>query len=143
MQRKIWTSILLLAACLLAPLSTRAQIHFLNLRSSQPAELHATPQMAGSHSVALTWTASTDAAANPTLTYNAYRGIGATCTTTTVLVQIATKIATTSYTDAGLQPGAYCYAVTSFLNGAESVDSNLAPAVVPPSPPSALATKAS
>ena len=84
------------------------------------------------HSVSLTWTASTDAAANPSLAYNVYRS--PTCTGAFAKLN-ASPLGATSYLDTAVLPGAsYCYQVTSVLSGAESAPSNQA-AVLIPSPP--------
>jgi hypothetical protein len=105
------------------------------------------------HCVTLTWTASADAAANPTLTYNVYRnGVCPTTPPATVAAALAAgfqKISTSpvtglTYTDNGfpftpIPPGIFCYFVTSTLNSAESVPSNLIQAVVLPAPPTNLA----
>jgi fibronectin type 3 domain-containing protein len=81
------------------------------------------------HTVSLSWTASTDAAANPSLTYNVYRSTA--CSGTFVLLN-ATQNAATTYIDSDVFPGAtYCYQVTALLSGAESVASNAASAVMP------------
>jgi fibronectin type 3 domain-containing protein len=85
----------------------------------------------GGHTVSLSWTASSDAAANPTLTYSVYRATSCTGTFT----KINQNVTTTSYVDASLQPGTYCYEVTAVLNGAESTFSNTAPAVILPAAP--------
>jgi hypothetical protein len=84
------------------------------------------------HSVSLTWTASTDAATNPSLAYNIYRS--PICTGTFAKLN-ASPLGATSYLDAAVLPGAsYCYQVTSVLSGAEGSPSNQA-AVLIPSPP--------
>lgn len=91
------------------------------------------------HSVALGWTASSDAAANPTLIYNLYRLSGNCPATVTPGSGTAFKgITGLTYTDTPLAPGTYCYYATAYLNGAESVPSNTVQAVVLPSPPTAL-----
>jgi hypothetical protein len=93
----------------------------------------AAPQVSGGgHSVSLSWTASIDAAANPSLTYSVYRATGS-CTAT--FTKINTNVTLSVYTDPSMQPGSYCYKVTSVLNGAESVFSNSASAVILPAPP--------
>lgn len=83
--------------------------------------------------------------ANPSLGYNVYRS-NVACPTTGQPSGMAkvntTVITTTTYTDSNLQPGSYCYAVTSTLNGVESADSNFAPAVIPPSAPTGLSVTA-
>jgi hypothetical protein len=94
--------------------------------------LFAIPARAQTHTVALTWTASIDAAANPTLTYNIYRANKACATATIFTIVNSGPIITTTFTDIGLQPGAYCYQGTAVLNGAESLASNQAPVVILP-----------
>lgn len=85
------------------------------------------------HTVLITWTASASAAANPSLTYNIYRSTS--CTGTFVLLN-GGLISTTSFTDENVFSSAtYCYQVTAVLSGTESVASNQATAVIPPSPP--------
>jgi len=91
------------------------------------------------HSVALTWTASDSAAANPSLTYNVYRSAGANggCTSVSPATKVNTApVTTTAFTDTvPATIGTYCYAVTSVVNGIESTDSTDAVALVPPDPP--------
>lgn len=100
---------------------------------------------AQAHSVALAWTASADAAANPTLSYNVYRLNGACPATapTSVSASGFTKlnsaaITTTAYTDSGIAPGTYCYFATAFLNSTESNPSNDASGIVQPAIPTSL-----
>jgi hypothetical protein len=92
------------------------------------------------HSASLTWTASADAAANPTLGYNVYRLAGACpASGTTGFTKLnASPITTTTYSDASVGLGTFCYYVTATLNGAESVPSNTASAVVLPGAPTLL-----
>jgi fibronectin type 3 domain-containing protein len=118
-MRKIFASILL-AAVLLA---TRA-----------------VSQTAATHSVALNWTASSDAAANPTLAYNVYRLVGACPSgSPTGFTKVASSVTTVSYTDTAVSVGnTYCYYVTSVLNGLESVPSNAVAAVILPAAPSSV-----
>jgi hypothetical protein len=80
------------------------------------------------HTVSLSWTASADAAANPSLTYNVYRSTG--CSGPFVLMNNAPDSATT-YLDAAVFAGTYCYLVTAVLSGVESVPSNQAAAAIP------------
>jgi hypothetical protein len=91
---------------------------------------------AQAHSVSLTWTASTDAG----VSYNVYRLSGACpASGASGFTKITgTPVSTTAYTDATLAPGSYCYYATAVLNGAESVPSNLASAVILPAAPTAL-----
>ena len=86
------------------------------------------------HSVSLTWTASTDAAANPLLSYNVYRLVGACPASGTAgFAKInTTLVMTPTFTDANVGLGSFCYYVTATLNGAESVPSNAASAVILP-----------
>ena len=95
------------------------------------AQIHAQ-----AHSVSLTWTASTDSVAG----YYIYRAAGPCPTTgTSGFTRItATIITATTYTDAAVAPGSYCYYATSVLNSVESVPSNLASAVILPAAPTAL-----
>lgn len=79
------------------------------------------------HTVSLTWTTSTDAAANPSLAYNVYRSL--TCTGAFAKLN-ASPVAATNYSDAAVLPGSYCYQVTA-LSGAESAPSNQATALIP------------
>lgn len=101
------------------------------------------------HSVALTWTASTDAAANPTLTYNVYRLNGAcpavapTSVSGSGFIKLnAAAITTTTFSDSGIAPGTYCYFATAFLNSTESVPSNDAAGIVQPKPPTSFGVSA-
>jgi hypothetical protein len=103
------------------------------LLSTALCVLAAAPARAQTHSVALTWMASASAAANPSLTYNVYRSPGCSGSFTRLN---SSAVAATSFTDAGVAPGTYCYQVTAVLNGTESVPSSQAAAVVPaPAPP--------
>ena len=97
-----------------------------------------TADHAQAHSVSLSWTASTD----PGVNYNVYRLSGACPATGTAGFSRITPapIAATTFTDSAMSPGTYCYYATSVLNGAESVPSNLAPAVILPGAPAALTT---
>lgn len=95
------------------------------------------------HSVVLTWNASTDAAANPSLTYNVYRSTVA-CPASGVpagATKVGSAVAALTYTDSTVQVGTNCYYVTSQLNGAESVGSNTAPAVLLPASPTGVVVK--
>jgi hypothetical protein len=92
----------------------------------------------GTHTVALSWGASPDAAANPTLSYTVYRASGA-CSTSPLFAPVATNVAQTDiFTDTALAPGVYCYQVTAVLNGAESLPSNQVTARILPSAPTTL-----
>ena len=86
------------------------------------------PAQAATHQAVLTWTASTDAAANPTLTYNIYRFSGACPATAPTTVGTggftkinASAITALTFTDTGIGVGSVCYYGTSLFNGAESV----------------------
>jgi len=82
------------------------------------------------YSVKLTWTASSDAAANPSLTYNVYRA--PSCAGHFSIVNSA-PVTQNSYVDTGAAAGAaYCYRVTAVLAGLESAPSNQVVAAVPP-----------
>lgn len=106
------------------------------------------PMNAQTHSATLKWTASTDAAANPSLAYNVYRLIGSCPAVVPATVAGAVgfqkinsaPITLLTYTDNGfplppLPPGLYCYFATSTLGGAESNPSNLIQTVILPGPP--------
>ena len=80
------------------------------------------------HSVSLTWTASVDAASNPSLAYNVYRA--STCGGAFSKLN-ASPLAATTYLDAAVLPGSYCYQVTSVLNGTEGSPSNQAAVLIP------------
>ena len=101
--------------------------------------LFASPARA-QHSASLSWTASSDAAANPSLGYNIYRLAGACpASGTSGFTKLnASPVTTTTFSDATVALGAVCYYVTATLNGAESVPSNTASAVVLPGAPTLL-----
>jgi hypothetical protein len=82
-----------------------------------------------SQSTYLRWAASSDAAANPSLTYNVYRA--SSCSGTFTKINSAPVTATT-YLDNQPPPGSYCYRVTAVLNGVESNPSNAATATILP-----------
>lgn len=91
------------------------------------------PQVkAAPHSVVLTWTASVDGGA-----VTVYRATGA-CSVSSVFASITTGIAANTYTDGTVGIGAFCYQVTTIVNGRESAPSNQITAVVLPSPPTSL-----
>jgi hypothetical protein len=92
------------------------------------------------HSASLSWTASSDAAANSTLGYNVYRLTGACPASGTAgFTKLnSTPVTSTTYSDTTIGPGSFCYYVTATLNGAESVPSNTASAVVLPGAPTLL-----
>jgi hypothetical protein len=97
------------------------------------------------HSASLAWTASSDAAANPTIGYNVYRLAGACPATGTAgfTKLTATPLTTTTFADTTVGLGTFCYYVTATLNGAESVPSNTASAVILPGAPTLLKIAAS
>lgn len=92
----------------------------------------AIPQTTGSHQVTLTWSASIDGGA-----YTVYRATG-TCSSSLTFTAISTGVAATVYVDSGIAPGAFCYQVTTVLNGAESLPSNQAQARILPASPTSL-----
>jgi hypothetical protein len=101
------------------------------------------PAAFAQHQVVLSWTASTDAAANPTLTYNVYRS-NTTCALATTFAKInASPITAVTYTDTSVGPGSFCYEATAVLNGVESTNSNTAQAVILPSSPTSLTVTSS
>jgi hypothetical protein len=87
---------------------------------------------AQSESTYLAWTASTDAAANPSLTYNVYRATS--CAGTFAKINAA-PVSATIYLDNQPPPGSYCYRVTSVLSGVEGDPSNTATATILPEQP--------
>jgi fibronectin type 3 domain-containing protein len=92
----------------------------------------ASPINAQQFAVKLNWTASSDASANPSLTYNVYRA--SSCAGHFALINSA-PVTGTSYIDNFSAVGAaYCYQVTAVLGGLESAPSNQAVAAVPPPP---------
>jgi len=88
------------------------------------------------HTVALSWTDTTNPAGT---SYNVYRAAGA-CTGSPAFAKIgSTPVSVKTYTDSAVASAAtYCYQVTAVLNGVESVPSNSVAAVIPPDPPSGL-----
>jgi len=79
------------------------------------------------HNVSLTWMASPDAGSNPSLTYNVYRSPGCTGASSK---RNLTPVLTTTYLDASVPPGSYCYRVTSVLDGIEGSPSNQVAVVI-------------
>jgi hypothetical protein len=80
------------------------------------------------HKATITWPASSDAAANPTLGYFVYR-LTAACPSsgTAGFTKItSTPVMALTYVDTTIGLGPVCYYVTATLNGAESVPSNTA-----------------
>jgi len=86
-----------------------------------------------SHTIALSWTASTDAVQG----YNVYEGTAAGNESSTP-VNGTTLITGTTYTVTVAGPGVYSFVVKSVENGADSVNSNEVIATVPPFPPTGL-----
>ena len=102
------------------------------------------------HSAALTWTLSTDdtttacAVTGANCLQAAYRAPGA-CSSTSVFTALnaALSATATTFTDATLVPGQYCYAVTFTIGGVTSLvyssgDTNFASVTLPPSPQTSL-----
>lgn len=86
------------------------------------------------HTATITWTNSPD-----TPNTNVYRLSGACPATLTGFTLLTpTPVATGTYTDATITPGAYCYYVTAVVGGAESAPSPTASATVLPASPSAI-----
>ena len=84
----------------------------------------------GQNSVRVTWAPSSDAGANPSLTYNVYRANSCPGQFTKLN---STPLSGTSYLDTNAALGAtYCYQVTAVLDGVESIPSNQATAALPP-----------
>ena len=82
------------------------------------------------YTVKLSWTASSSAAANPSLTYNVYRA--SSCAARFSKIN-SVPVTGTMFVDSGAGSGAaYCYQVTAVLAGVESAPSNQASAAVPP-----------
>jgi hypothetical protein len=136
--------------CVASTTSRRWSIRLISLLTLAFLSLYPCPSQAqAAHSVALTWTASTDAAANPTLTYNVYRLNGACPATAPTSVSgsgftklNAAAITTTTFSDSGIAPGTYCYFATAFLNTTESIPSNDAAGIVQPKPPTSFGISA-
>lgn len=91
----------------------------------------ATPGVAQTRKVTLTWTDTVNPAAT---TYTVKRAAGL-CTGTPTFATLATGIATKTYEDTTVSIGNYCYVVTATLAGLESAPSNAAGAAVLPRPP--------
>ena len=90
-------------------------------------------QTTNPHSVTLTWTAPADATAASTVTI--FRALGACNVATPPTTVLATgQSMTTPYVDSTVSIGVYCYTIQHDLNGANSANSNLAPATVSPLP---------
>lgn len=92
-------------------------------------------QAQAAHSVDLTWTASSSAAANPTGLYNVYRADG-NCATAINFVKIGSTSSTLlAFTDSTViqvptVATSYCFEVTFAAAGSESLPSNAAQAVI-------------
>jgi hypothetical protein len=94
---------------------------------------------AGTHCVNFSWTASTSAATNPTLTYNLYRLSGGCpaappATEPGSFASVLTGITGTTATDSSstLIPGTYCYQLSASVGKSESVPSNMVVVVIQP-----------
>jgi len=85
-----------------------------------------------SHSVSLSWTASSDAVSG----YNVYRSTTAGAKQN--LLNGTTLVTGTTYTDSTVTPGSWFYDVTAVENGAESSVSNSVNAVILPAAPTNL-----
>lgn len=121
------------------------------------AALHAAMRLAanaqsgsgGTHSVGLSWGASSEVTLNTANQgYNAYRAIvtsGGSCpvVSSTNYLQINAALIQSSltYSDAGLTAGNYCYYVDAEVNGAHSAPSNIVQVLLQPAPPGTLAGK--
>lgn len=91
------------------------------------------------HSVSLSWTASPDALPNPIGSYFIYRASAPCAPIPASFTKIGTAPSSNNaFTDGTVIVGNFCYAVTFSVNGAESLQSNLAPAVILPAAPSVL-----
>lgn len=110
--------------------------------AEEPDIASAAQAASNTHSVVLAWNTSPDAAANPAITYNAYRVTGACSSTATFTKINAAPISALTFTDASVAPGAYCYYVTAVLNGIESAPSNQAAAAILVLPPGSLVLSA-
>ena len=88
-----------------------------------------------SHSVALTWTDTTNPAAT---VYNVYRATALTCSATSTFTKVGSNVAAKTYTDSFSNSGSYCYQVTSVSGGIESNPSNQVLVLIKPDPPTNL-----
>lgn len=91
-----------------------------------------------SHTVTLTWTASTDTVSG----YNVYEAVNAPGTEKGPALNGATLITGLTFTANVPGPGIYDFVVTSVANGAESIHSNEAVATVLPFPPTNVVVSA-
>lgn len=87
-----------------------------------------------SHSVSLSWTASTDTVDG----YHIYRGTQPTGGESTTPINSA-LVTTTTYVDSTATVGQFDYYVTSVKGGVESIHSNEVSTVILPQPPTAVA----
>lgn len=98
------------------------------------------------HSATVNWKPSPDAidssgaaALIPGSSYGIYRAPGVCNPTISGFVKLsAMPTNTAAYTDTTVTPGSWCYTVRLLLNGAESVNGNLATASIPVSAPSGV-----
>ena len=90
-----------------------------------------------SHSVALSWTASTDTVDG----YNIYRGTAAGGEATTP-VNTGGPVTGTTFTDTSVTDGDFFYVARSVKGGVESVNSNEVEAKIVPAPPTSLTVTA-
>lgn len=90
------------------------------------------------HSVSLSWTASVDTVQG----YNVYMAVNAPGTEQAPALNGSTLITGTTFVAQVPGPGAYEFVVTSVENGAESIHSNEASAIVLPFPPTNLVVTA-
>ena len=99
------------------------------------------------HGAVLTWIASPDGAANPTLAYNIYRGTtaggeGSTPINSTPVAAGCSNTSTCTYTDTPVTLGVtYYYTLKATMGGAVSASSNEISFTVPIAPPSGLSCK--
>jgi hypothetical protein len=103
---------------------------------------------AGGHQAVLTWSPSSDGAANPTLGYNVYRGTtpggesGTALNGTTPVAVNCTSTTTCTYTDTTITPGTWYWTVKATLNGTLSAASNEVSGTAAIAPPSGLTATA-
>jgi len=132
---------LLISVAVAAPRRANPKYHPLEARVAQASTVCGTSP----HCVTLTWTASTDGAANPTLGYDVYKGTtpGGESTTplngTTLVAVGCSTTATCTYIDTSVTVGqTIYYTVQASLNGVNSISSDEATAKIPPAPPSGV-----
>jgi hypothetical protein len=103
------------------------------------AGLYASPLIAQTHSVTLTWTAPPDA--TPSSTISIFRFTG-TCANATFTTPLVTGLPVDKpYVDTTVGVGTYCFTTHHVLNGANSINSNLASTTVSPLPATQLTVK--